>query len=96
MSRKSKISAAEKMTLVEKILRGEIGLTEAAGIAGVHHSTVQLWVTEYKGEGITAFLSQNRNKVYSPELKKQAVEEYLKGEGSQDFICQKYKIRSRS
>ena len=96
MSRKLKVPAEEKIKLVEKYLRGEISLNEAAGIAGVLHSTVEGWVTEYKGEGITAFMPQKRNKVYSPELKKQAVEEYLKGEGSQDFICQKYKIRSRS
>ena len=58
MSRKPKIPAGEKIKLVEKLLRGEIGLTEAAGIAGVPHGTVEGWVTEYKREGITAFIAQ--------------------------------------
>lgn len=35
-------------------------------------------------------------KRYSKELKLQAVQEYLAGYGSQDDICKKYGIRSKS
>ena len=34
----------------------------------------------------------HKNKVYSPELKLQAVQEYLGGKGSQQEICRKYDI----
>ena len=37
----------------------------------------------------------HKNKVYSAELKKQAVEEYLSGKGSQREICKKYGILSK-
>ena len=38
----------------------------------------------------------HKNKVYGAELKKQAVEEYLSGKGSQREICKKYGILARS
>ena len=34
----------------------------------------------------------HKNKKYSAELKKQAVQSYLKGEGSLRKICEQYKI----
>ena len=36
----------------------------------------------------------HKNKVYSAELKSQAVKDYLNGEGSYDTLKEKYKIRS--
>ena len=36
----------------------------------------------------------HKNKVYSAELKLQAVKDYLKGEGSYETLKEKYKIRS--
>ena len=45
--------------------------------------------------GADAFKSK-RNKKYSGELKQQAVLDYLAGRGSQNDICKKYGIRSRS
>ena len=37
----------------------------------------------------------HKNKVYSPELKLQAVQDYLAGKGSQWEICRKYGISAR-
>lgn len=37
----------------------------------------------------------HKNKVYSPELKLQAVQDYLAGKGSQQEICRKYDISDR-
>ena len=37
----------------------------------------------------------HKNKVYGAELKKQAVEEYLSGKGSQREICKKYGILAK-
>ena len=48
----------------------------------------------YKAEGVEGFLPHERNRSYSPELKHQAVWDYLSGKGSLQDICGKYKIRS--
>jgi Transposase and inactivated derivatives len=45
--------------------------------------------------GESAFLT-SKYKKYSKELKQQAVQDYLTGLGSQDYICKKYEIRARS
>ena len=44
---------------------------------------------------MTAFMTC-KNRVYSPEFKRQAVEDYLSGMGSQSEICRKYHIRKRT
>lgn len=53
-------------------------------------TTVRDWIYKYKALGITAFVSNKR--VYSPDLKKKAVESYLNGEGSLKEICIKFDI----
>ena len=54
------------------------------------------WVKRYEAEGAAAFLPAKENRIYPPELKRQAVEDYLSGGTSQVDICKKYKIRSVS
>ena len=53
----------------------------------------QQWIHNYESMGANAF-TLKKNKKYSKEL--QAVLNYLAGRGSQDEICKKYGIRSRS
>jgi transposase-like protein len=53
-----------------------------------------LWISRYQAEGPSVFLPAERNRIYSPELKLVAVEEYLAGKGSLQDICKKYRIRS--
>lgn len=91
---KGRLSPEEKMKLVRGCLAGEIGVREAGRQAGVHHSTIQTWIAQYETEGVQGFLPQGRNRVYSPEVKQEAVRGYLSGEGSLLEICKKYKIRS--
>ena len=93
MSRKSKIDAVEKVKLVERVLAGEIGINEAARLIGVDESSVRLWRTIYLSEGPAALMVQPNNKVYSHELKLQAVHEYLAGKSSQADIVKKYHLR---
>jgi transposase-like protein len=94
MSRKSKISADEKLRIVEACLSGKLGVREAGRAAGVANSRVLEWISKYQAEGPSAFLPAERNRIYSPELKLVAVEEYLAGKGSLQDICKKYRIRS--
>ena len=95
MSGKSKIDPALKVDLVERYLRGEIGASEAARMAGSTRETVITdWVIIYRNEGPTGLLGHPHNKSYSKELKLAAVTDYLNGEGSLRDISERYELRS--
>lgn len=96
MAQKQKLGMEEKVGLVRRYLNGEISINAAAKEAGVVFYTMKQWVKRYEAEGAAAFLPIKENRVYPPELKRQAVEEYLSGGRSQVDICKKYKIRSVS
>lgn len=95
MSRKQKVSVEAKIKIIQDYLDGQIGICEAARRAGVDHTTMGQWVRSYEAAGVEAFL-QHKNRVYSPELKQQAVEDYLSGIGSLTNICRKYGIGHRT
>lgn len=62
---------------------------------GIAQTSVQQWIVNYESMGEDAFLMSG-NKSYSAQLKINAVQDYLSGEGSQTDICKKYGIRSKS
>ncbi len=94
MSRKRKISEKEKIELVRGYLENRISQSEAARRGCVSQATICQWARNYETDGEDAFLAK-KNRAYSPELKRQAVEAYLRGEGSQQEICKIYKIRDK-
>lgn len=94
MSRKSKFDPAEKVKIVESILRGEMGLEEAARKIQASDTTIEGWKSIYLSEGPSGLLDQARNKTYSKELKMNAVNDYLSGIGSLQDVVLKYGIRS--
>ena len=96
MARKSKIDPAEKVKIVERVLAAEIGVCEAGRLTSVDSSTIRQWRDLYLSDGPTALMAQHKNKVYSQELKLQAVHEYLNGASSQRDIVKKYHLRSKS
>ncbi len=96
MSRKSKIDPEEKVRIVERVLEDEISVSEAARLTGVVRSSIRRWRNLYLADGPTALMPQSSNKVYSQELKRQAVHEYLDGKSSQADIVKKYHLRSSS
>ena len=93
MPHKGKASAAEKLRIVEDYLSGKIGRSEASRVADVDVKTIRRWISRYKTEGTAGFLPQERNRSYSKETKLAAVLDYLSGKGSQQEICEKYRIR---
>ena len=95
MSRKSKIDQAEKVKVVERLLADEISVLEAARLTDVGQTSIRQWRDLYLSDGPTALMVQHKNKVYSQELKLQAVHEYLDGAASQSDIVKKYHLRSR-
>lgn len=94
MPRKGKITAGEKVRIVESYLSGKIGCNEAGRQMGVNHKTISEWVSRYKSEGPTGLQAQKRDRAYSKETKLSAVMDYLAGKGSLLEICQEYKIKS--
>ena len=92
MPQKQKLSAEEKVKVIEDYINNRISLSEAARRGGVARYTISQWARNYEADGMAAFMTR-RNRVYSQELKRQAVEDYLSGMGSQAEICRKYHIR---
>lgn len=95
MPQKQKLSLEEKVEIIQEYLKGTISKSEAARRGGVVRDTIDQWARNYEADGINAFLSP-KNRVYSPELKMQAVKDYLSGSESQSNICKKYHIRKRT
>jgi transposase len=62
----------------------------------INISTLVKWRHRYELYGIEGLEKRNRNRKYSPELKLQAVQDYLSGTYSQNEIIDKYKIASRT
>ena len=98
MSYKSKVDPALKVELVERYLKGEICISEAARLAGLSgngRDSVRKWINIYRNEGPTGLLEQSHNRYYSEETKLQAVHDYLDGKGSQSNIAAQYGLRSK-
>jgi len=95
MSHRTKGSPEEKTGLIQRYLRGELSAAVAANVAGVSIESFRVWIRLYKQEGSLGLLSTAKNRTYSPELKRNAVDAYLSGEGSLHTICEKFKIRSK-
>ncbi len=94
MSHKQRLSQEEKVKLIQEYLGREISFSEAVKRGKCDQKTFRGWVKRYQAEGIDAFLPHERNRYYPPELKLQAVRDYLGGEGSQEEISQRYHLRS--
>ena len=94
MPQKQILSAEEKAKVIEDYINNRISLSEAARRGGVARDTISQWARNYEADGMTAFMTC-RNRVYSPELKRQAVEDYLSGKGSQAELSKKYGLRDR-
>ena len=95
MSQKSKLSMEEKVKIILKYMNGDVGLNSAAAEAGVAHETLRQWIMQYQAEGAVAFLPDRKAHTYSPELKLQAVQDYLAGEGSLRDVSTKYGLRDK-
>lgn len=93
---REKVTAEERVEAAKACVEGRMSAGEAARRLGVDESQVREWVFRYKAHGAEAFREQERNTVYSSELKAQAVREYIKGNLSQREIAAKYGLRSTS
>ena len=94
MLQKQKLSIEEKVKIVRECLQGNIGIREAARSVGITTSTIRQWMHNYEADGVGAFLP-HKNRIYSPDLKRQAAEDYLFGGESLRKIAKKYGLRSK-
>lgn len=96
MSRKSKITDSEMIITVEKYLRGEDSINHLAALLEVDRKSVTQWIQNYQSLGPEGLMNTSKNRCYSAQLKKTAVEDYLTGGGSYMDICKRYGIKSTS
>lgn len=82
--------------LVKKYQSGEISVAEACRIAKISIFSFKERIRIYEQEGLTGIATNDKWRRYTKELKINAVEAYLSGEGSQSEICMKYKIKSKT
>ena len=83
----------EKALIAKAVLSGESSQAELARQYNTSEGRIREWVVQYKANGISAFLPQRRNNVYSEEIRIKAVKDYLDGQGSLAEISSKYGIR---
>lgn len=94
MPQKSKIEVTEKVKITREYVSGKISREEAARRAKVAPASIARWARIYRQEGALGLAPTKKNRVYSSELKKKAVLEYLAGGCGLHTICEKNAIRS--
>ncbi|MDF3000750.1 MAG: Mobile element protein [Bacillota bacterium] len=90
---REKVTAEERVEAAKACFEGRISQIEAARRLGVNESSVRRWVKRYAYGGSLALRKQERNNIYSPEKKRQAVEEHLSGLSVSEVVG-KYGLRS--
>lgn len=96
MSGRNYVSPEMKIRAVEEYLSRTESLNLTAKKYGVSRSTFQKWLLNYEVFGKEGLYPRTGNQHYSETLKRQAVELYLSGQASEEMVCKKYQIRSRS
>ena len=96
MSVMNYVSLEIKIIAVKYSLSGSESLNKTAARFGVSRSTLQKWLLNYKMFGLEGLRHRRRNQSYPSEIKREAVASYLSGQMSEEDICKKYQIRSRT
>ncbi len=94
MSKITRYSAAEKLFILRELATGRITTWEVAKKYDIHKKTLLTWRHRYELYGDQGLEIRIHNQNYSPDLKLQAVQDYLSGSGSYRQIIDKYKIAS--
>jgi transposase len=96
MSTSKQIRAEERLWILTLIESGEISVNAASQRMGVATNTIKDWRRNYQRFGYAGLERRSGNRTYWEELKLQAVQAYLNGEGSGNDIIKKYGIASRT
>lgn len=96
MSKINQYKAAEKLAILQELETGQATCVEIAKKYDISVTTLVKWRHRYELYGYEGLEIKTHFNKYSPELKLQAVQDYLSGEYSQYQIIDKYKIASRT
>lgn len=91
-----KLTNHKRIAAVKEYLDGHGSYETIARKYDINKSTLYDAVNLFNSQGEQALYNTTKNMHYSPELKRQAVEAYLSGKGSQQDICNRFHIRSRT
>ena len=94
--RQRKLTDQQRLDAVHAYLAGAGSYQTIAEQFQISSRTLRDLVALYQSQGEDALQSPSSNNYYPPELKRQAVEDYQSGRGSQRDICKKYNIRART
>ena len=83
----------KEVKVIREYIRGSKSRKEAAEEIGVSQSEFRCKVRRYEKEGVSALMPRSP-KIYSDELKRNAAEAYIRGQGSLEKICDEYGIRA--
>ena len=76
--RRRKYSVELIISIVKERIEKGISRKALADRYNIPHRTIEEWVTQYKENGVSAFIQEEHNRVYSEETKLHAVEDYRK------------------
>lgn len=93
--KRERVTPDQKLQAVKEVLDRKCSLRQVASQYGLHHSSVEKWVTLYKTFGEDAF-NRTHYTHYSEELRRNVVEKYLNTDASLQDLCREYKLRSIS
>jgi len=96
MGRKSKFLSEIKILAVQDYLSGKRRFTQILNELEIDSKLLQQWVLKFNMHGEDGLRPILNRAIYSPELKRTAVQEYQSGSMSQMQICYKYKITNHS
>jgi len=96
MPRRGKVSPEEKFAAVREYQMGNKTLRDIGNRLGVHHSSVEKWITLYQTFGAEGLKSHVHNRTYPKALKQDAVKCYLKSGKTLHEVSQMYGLRSLS
>ena len=96
MGRKVKYSKEVKLEIVNRYIKGESvsSLANEFGLPSYGDRMIRRWISKFNMLGESAFEPSRTNQSYSEDLKLQVINEYLNGEGSLEYLANKYSIRS--
>lgn len=94
MGRKANYSFETKIDVVLRCLSGKTSTRHEASLLGIDNSRVREWISLYQALGEAGLITTSKNTVYSTDTKRNAVLDYINGDGSHLSICKKYGIRS--
>ena len=87
---KRKLSAEQKAEIARLYLEKGESKSFIAKRYGINEMAVHKYTLQYQAQGIETFIKNGKNRTYSVELKKQAINAYMNGEGSLRKIAAKY------